>query len=139
LTKTFVDSGAWIGMLVVEDRHHREARELFQSFTAKDELLTTNYVLAETATWLVYHRYGRYTGRFRQMIDAAEAVRRLRLIWIAAKLHDSAWDVMEQFQDQDFSFADCSSIAACREENVDNVFGFDKHFAMAGFTLLSSP
>jgi len=137
LTKTFVDSGAWIGMLVVEDRYHREARELFQSFTAKDDLITTNYVVAETATWLVYHGYSRYTARFRQMIDAAEATSRLRLVWIATKEQDGAWDVMEQFQDQNFSFADCSSIAVCREEDVDNVLGFDKHFVVAGFTLLS--
>jgi predicted nucleic acid-binding protein len=50
-------------------------------------------------------------------------------------LDDAAWRIFEQFDDQAFSFTDCSSIAICRALHIDTVFGFDRRFTITGLTL----
>ena len=100
-------------------------------------LITSNYIIQETVTWLVYHNYRRHVLPFRQRIAAAETTRLLDLIWSTRELDEDAWDVYQQFEDQEFSFTDCSSIAICREEGIDTAFSFDRHFTVAG--LITEP
>ncbi len=98
-------------------------------------MLTSNYVLAETVTWLKYH--GELNGalHLRQMVEAAESTKLLSVAWVTPQIHEAAWDLFEQFGDQSYSFCDCSSFILGREHNVNFVFGFDAHFRTQGFDL----
>ena len=49
----FVDSGAWIALLDRRDQRHDDAVETFNNLVQqKTQLLTTDYVIAETANRL---------------------------------------------------------------------------------------
>jgi uncharacterized protein len=72
LTLAFVDTGAWIALMVPRDRHHSRARRFFRSIAPNTKLLTSNYVLAETVTWLAYQGQGQAAQRLREMVQAAE-------------------------------------------------------------------
>src|SRR3954470_7018924 len=114
--------------MVEDDEHNRAATSYFRSI-GRTGLATSNYVLQETVTWLVYHSYRRHVAGFRERIEAAESIGLLNVTWVTRHLDDLAWRVYEQFSDQRFSFTDCSSIAICREEGIDTAFSFDRHFA----------
>jgi predicted nucleic acid-binding protein len=139
LTLAFVDTGAWIALLVPRDLHHRSARDLFRSIARETHLLTTNYVLAETVTWLAYHDAHKSALQFKDMTEAAERAGLLTTAWVMPQVHADAWRFFERFDDQDVSFCDCSSFVVCEARRVDFVFGFDKHFTMAGFDLRPKP
>lgn len=54
-------------------------------------------------------------------------------------MHDRAWEIFRRFDDQAFSFCDCTSFVVARDEAVDFVFGFDQDFATMGFDLRPGP
>jgi predicted nucleic acid-binding protein len=131
----FVDTGAWIALLVPQDVHHARARGFFQSIAPSTQLITSNYVLAETVTWLSYHRLRRTAFTLRDMVEAAESTNLLTTTWITQQFHSEAWEFFQRFDDHEISFCDCTSFAVCRSKVVDFVFGFDRDFLLAGFDL----
>ena len=72
LTLAFVDTGAWIALLVPRDQHHVRAREFFRSMPRDTRLLTSDYVLSETVTWLSYHGWSSTALRLKSQIEASE-------------------------------------------------------------------
>lgn len=135
MSTAFVDTGAWIALMVQRDAHHRRAREFFRSIARSTRLVTSNYVMAETLTWLAYHDLRPSALKFKDMVDASEQTRRLSMAWITPAIHEYAWRIFANWDDQDFSFCDCTSFVLCRERDVDFVFGFDHHFSTLGFDL----
>jgi predicted nucleic acid-binding protein len=51
----FVDTGAWIALMVPRDQYHQRATTFFRSIARNTRLVTSNYVLSEAFTWLRYH------------------------------------------------------------------------------------
>ena len=45
---------------------------------------------------------------------------------------------LEQFEAQDFSFADAVSFAVMRSRRIRNALTLDRHFAIAGYTMLAN-
>jgi predicted nucleic acid-binding protein len=135
VTLAFVDSGAWLALVMPDDVHHQRAARFYRETRPRDRLVTTNYVLSETYTWLRYRSGHRDAVRFQRMIIAANQTRRLQLVWINEEAHERAWNVFERYSDQAFSFCDCTSFVVARDENVDFVFGFDNDFVTMGFEL----
>lgn len=135
MTLAFVDTGAWIALMVSRDAHHRRAREFFREIAPRTRLVTSNYVLAETVTWLAYHGLHGSALRLREMVDAAETTRLLDVDWVTPRVHEQAWDYFQRFDDQEFSFCDCTSFVLSSSRGVDFVFGFDQHFRSMGFDL----
>jgi predicted nucleic acid-binding protein len=75
----------------------------------------------------------------REMVISAERTRLLTAIWIGPDLEAHGWRVFRQFNDHDFSFYDCTSIAICRQNGIESVFGFDSDFRIAGLDLRPGP
>jgi predicted nucleic acid-binding protein len=135
LTAFFVDSSAWVALMVQRDQHHRTAREFLRGLAGGDKLITTNYVMQETVTLLLHRGYRAQTRALRDMWLGAETSRLLSTIWIGAREHEASWDILFDYNDQDFSFVDCSSVAVCRAQGITDVFGFDNDFVIAGLSL----
>jgi len=73
------------------------------------------------------------------MTEAAEKIGRLQVAWITRDVDDDAWQIFERYDDQLFSFQDCTSFVIGKRENVDFVFGFDEDFRTMGFDLRPGP
>jgi predicted nucleic acid-binding protein len=69
------------------------------------------------------------------MIQAAARTNLLTLEWVTPDVQERASEIYERYDDQTFSFWDCTSFAICDALNVDYVFGFDRDFQTAGFEL----
>jgi len=124
--------------MVARDEYHSRAREFFRSIARDTRLYTSNYVLAETYTWLVYHDERAAALRLRDTVQSAEKTRLLSTLWVTREVHDEAWEYLDGWDDHDFSFTDCTSFSLCKRQQVDFVFGFDSHFLTAGFDLQPS-
>jgi predicted nucleic acid-binding protein len=121
--------------MVPEDKDHRRATQAFRTLPARTHLITTNYILSETATWLVYHNRRQAAFRFKSMVAASTQQNLLSVEWITPLQHEDAWSILERYQDKEFSFCDCASFVVCAARDVDFVFGFDSDFRTAGFDL----
>jgi len=135
VTTAFVDSSAWIALVVQRDAQHTRARDLFRSIARDTKLVTSNGVLGESLTFLTYRNHRTQALQLKAMIEAAAQTNLLALDWVTQEVHDRAWEIYERFEDHTFSYWDCSSFAICEARGVDFVFGFDRDFEIAGFQL----
>ncbi|MGE5549610.1 MAG: type II toxin-antitoxin system VapC family toxin [Bacteroidota bacterium] len=132
--RVFVDTGAWLALALRDDAHHEAAtRTLTGLLAASTRLVTTNHVAGETYTYL---------ARVRDSCVALDFVRRMRLstaldyVFVDEVMESKAYEWLERYRDQRFSFVDATSFAAMTELGLKRTFTFDKHFAAAGFERL---
>lgn len=113
--------------------HYRVLRE------ERAGLLTSNLVVAETATRLRYDAGLIAAIGFRDLIERAVDAGRLTIRYVNEDLEREAWGLMERYSDQMLSFADCAGAATAREAGVETVFGLDADFFTLGFGLEPGP
>ena len=132
----FVDTGAWIALIVRQDQLHpsaaARARRLARALTP---LLTTNYVMLETCTYIRYHYNHQKVLAFDTVIQNLIQGGRLTIAWVTEEVHGRALDIFREYDDQLFSIADCASFVIARDRKIREVFGFDRHFLTMGFIL----
>lgn len=128
----FLDSSAWIAILVPRDQRNRAALSFYRTL-GRTPIITTDYVLAETLTWLTQSGYKRYSRTLRSMVAAGKQLRMLQVSWVTEQIHERAWDLYDRYDDQEFSFTDCTSFVICSQHEVDFVFTFDSDFRILGF------
>ncbi len=132
MTTVFVDSSAWLALVVQRDTYHSAARAYYRSMVTKARLVTSTYVVGESVTFLTYRNWRRQAIELYEMIQAASRTNLLKLEWIAPDVQEEAWRIYQQYDDQVFSFCDCTSFALCRFRDVDEVFSFDRDFDIVG-------
>ena len=139
MTTVFVDSGAWIALSDPRESLHRHALQLYSSLPRDTRLLTSNYVVAETITWLRYHLDNRSAVAFRAGIDCDVSRGTLRVVWVDEDVHEAGWAIFAGYDDQVLSMTDCTSAVIARRERADYVFSFDRDFSMLGFEVRPGP
>ncbi len=100
-----------------------------------DALLTSNLVLAETATRLRYDAGLARALAFRDLVGEAERRGSLTVRRVDGELEVKAWALMEQYAGLTLSFADCVGAVTAREASAAAVFGLDRDFLALGFAL----
>jgi predicted nucleic acid-binding protein len=128
----FVDTSALLAVFDRSDQWHEKAEGYWTSSVVQSlprpRILLTDFIIDEAAT------------RIRSKVGhdkAVEAVRLLlglvergafELLYINATRFKSAWEIFQEYPDQDFSFTDCTSFVVCQEEKVTVAFTFDADF-----------
>lgn len=135
MTEVFVDTGAFLATVHRDDRNHAAAAECLRRLAAtRRPLLTSTYVFDETIT-LVRQRIGH--GAATQFGERLLATRLCRLVDISEELRLVAWQLFLRYDDQRFSFTDCTSFAVMHALGLDEAFTFDRRdFRAAGFTTI---
>ncbi|MDO8586338.1 MAG: PIN domain-containing protein [Armatimonadota bacterium] len=128
----FVDTSAFIALLIAEDEHHRTAGKIWQRLVASDEqLVTSNYTLVETCA-LLHRRSGISTVR--TFIEDLLPV--VLVQWVDVELHTTGVGGMLTSGNRGPSIVDCVSFALMRKLKLRQVFTFDRHFREQGFDLV---
>ena len=129
----FVDTGAFLARYHAQDDHHQEALTSWARLERRrGAVCTSNFVLDETFTLL-----GRRAGH----AFAADKARRIysspAFTILRPGLEDEARavELFAKYADQEVSFTDCVSFALMARHRLTRVFGYDGHFARAGFSL----
>lgn len=135
MRRCFIDTSAYIALAYADDTHHLTARDTMTALAGlRLPQVTTSYVLAETYT--VLRRLAGHPAAvaFGTATQRSSATGRLTVVYPDAALDAAAWDHFARYEDQDFSFVDCVSFAWLRADGQSEVFAFDRHFDVLGFT-----
>jgi predicted nucleic acid-binding protein len=130
--KLFVDTGAFLAKEIANDQHHVAAMVNWRDLSlARTALYSSEHVLDETITLLA--RRTTYAWAADWGRDALAS----GISWLRADEMEwkQALRLMQKFADQGVSFTNCVSFVLMRREGLREVFGFDGHFAAAGFRL----
>ena len=127
----FVDTGAWSALVDKDDSDH-VAASTFLAANAHP-MITTNAVFSETIT-LIRYRIGHEAARIcgRKLKESTF----VRMVTVTPADEDRAWEIFTGYQDQDFSFADCTSFAVMQRMKLDTAFAFDRHFNVLKFNVV---
>lgn len=129
MNRVFVDTGGFYAALNHRDTFHREAARLFRR--AREEhwfLCTTNFVLAESHA-LILVRMGRdQAWTFLQAILTGST----NVIRVHEEDERRAREIIERYQDKDFSYCDAVSFAVMERLELRDVIAFDDHFRQYG-------
>ena len=134
--EVFVDTSGFYALLVKKDQHHEQARTwLEQASQQQKRLLTTDYVLDETATLLKMRGWRHLLPAFFDSVMESEAC---RVNWTDSSLFRQTVRFALKHQDKEWSFTDCLSFVVMRRESSFHALTSDAHFPQAGFTRLLS-
>lgn len=134
----FIDTSAWVGLLSRDDTVHSLARRQYEALQGRGvRLVTSNYIVDETATRLRYDLGLRQALAFRDLVVRAEERRRLRVVWVTSEVEREGWDVLAKYADVRFSLTDAITIAIARRLRIRAMFAFDQGFAAAGLALMA--
>lgn len=57
----------------------------------------------------------------------------IRRVFVEEELESAGWDLFVRYDDQEFSFTDCTSFALMPRSGVEDALTFDDGFRRAGF------
>jgi predicted nucleic acid-binding protein len=138
LSLLFVDSSAFVALVDQGDKNHSRAARFLKSLSRARRPLITSTDVADEVITLVRMRLGHPVA-----VRAGEAILEsswCRLLEIDAALREGAWRIFKRFDDQTFSFTDCTSLAIMTALDIGEAFTFDRRdFGAAGFTALPAP
>ena len=128
----FADTSALYALLVRTEEGHAEVAAAFSRLLGgRRALVTSNYVLLETAA-LLQRRIGLPAVRdFDERIAPLLTVR-----WITEPLHRRAMDRLIRADRRGVSLVDCTSFEVMEGEGIAEAFALDRDFAAAGFRLV---
>ncbi|HUF51113.1 MAG TPA: PIN domain-containing protein [Longimicrobiales bacterium] len=128
----FVDTSGLYAVLDADDGNHAAARRTWTQLLERgDSVETTNYVIVECVA-LIQHRLG--LAALRTFVSDVLPV--VRTAWVTTAAHDAALQAVLSAGRRDLSLVDCTSFAVMRQNGVDEVFAFDRHFVEQGFRVL---
>ncbi len=132
--KVFIDTAAFIGILVDKDENHKSAIEVMSDLRAKKaRLFITEAVLFEFANALSAIEF---RARVISFIDTLRKLTSFEIVPTNADLFENALRLYRERPDKEWSLTDCASFVVMKERGINLAFTSDKHFEQAGFTRL---
>ncbi len=130
----FVDTAAWIGLVVEGDALRQEALATFARLGAeRASLVTSELVLIEFGNALATPAQRSFGYRFVANLRASTGT---RIVPAEDGLLVEAWDLHGRRPDKSWSLVDCSSFIVIAREGIGRAFTSDRHFEQAGFQRL---
>jgi predicted nucleic acid-binding protein len=131
----FIDTGAFLAKEIAADQYHRQAVEFWDRIVEEAPILySSEHVLDETATLLA--RRTSYYWATEWGADVLNA----GIHFLPTQGNDlqDAFHLMRKYADQAVTLTDCISFVLMKKEGLRDAFGFDRHFAAAGYRLWPS-
>ncbi len=122
--QVLLDSDAFVGWLVAHDAHHTRMLQVLDAMRQdRIQPLTTNLVVAETATMLSYRMSHTHAVRFLKLAAS------VRTVLINQELHERTLEIFARQTRNKTSFVDLANVAVMQALNIPWIVSFDKTYA----------
>lgn len=133
-TSVFVDTAAWIALLINRDELHLQATDVMQKLRQKNAKLTTSEsILTEFANALSPIKHRQKAVSF---IDALRSLSNIEIVYSDAEIFNKSLQLYRERPDKEWSLTDCTSFILMNDLQIKYAFTSDKHFEQAGFIKL---
>ena len=130
----FMDTSGFLALWDAGDNHHRSSLRLqTELLKSRRRVLTTDYIVDETATLLLVRHSHAAASDFLHTIERSEG---LALEWVGPDRFHAAAAMFRRRSDKEWSFTDCVSFSVMDELRIRDAFTTDQHFKQAGFVPL---
>ncbi len=130
----FLDSSYFKALIDEKDEFHSQADDILNLFSNNGyQLITTNYIVDETATLLRVRCGLDVALKFRRFLAIGTPTIKLIRVIVADDAASWSWFTNDWSR---LSFTDCVSFAIMKRLGLTHVATFDQHFQKAGFTIV---
>ncbi|MBI3559662.1 type II toxin-antitoxin system VapC family toxin [Candidatus Gottesmanbacteria bacterium] len=127
--KVFVDTSAFVSLLVKQDAHHERVVKKHKEYVKHHAIfLTSDYILDELYTHLVYDLPKNKIGQIAAVLDHTIQSKDIRVLPIDETVFSQAKDALIRFCEHKISFTDCTSYVLFKKLALDEVFTLDSDF-----------
>ena len=134
--RALVDTGALLALSRRKDQYHTRAVDIAERHLgAGGQFVGTTLILAEFHSHLLYLR-GTKEARVAVSALLEDPVHEWHAVSSALE-REAVTRWLARFSDQEFSLTDAVSFEIMQRSKVTHAFAFDRHFAIAGFELLT--
>lgn len=133
--EAFIDTGGFIAVMNDRDPAHERAVEFWNlALEGGKHLVTSNFVVAETYTWMRYRKDPRIRPKAFTFLELLEQIQPpvLRIVHATASMDRQARALLKKHQDLPLSYCDALSAVIADQLCVDHIFTFDQHFLALG-------
>jgi predicted nucleic acid-binding protein len=131
--KVFIDTSAWIALLVHTDHLHTRATKQYQQYVKKSAVFFTNeFVLSELYTRMVYDKGKASLQHTIKTVQNLSDGGNIAVYTSNPTIMMNAQNCMVRFAEHKLSFTDASIVACVKLYKLDEVFTFDSDFAKVG-------
>ncbi len=116
-----------------DERHTRAAQILRDTAKRKRGLITTDYILDETATLLLARGHAVLVSDFFDRVMESEAC---RVVWMDAEYFEQTRRLFLRNPERRWSFTDCFSFVVMKDLRLRDALSKDSHFKSSGFAPL---
>ena len=133
--KIFVDADAFVSLANPDDGNHHDAVAISQYIKSHNlELMTSNFALGEAITVISQKTTLKKAMEFGKDVFSGSEV----LVIDVDRSHQlSALEQMSQAKSKNVRFTDFVNMVLMNEWGIATIFSFDRHYKLAGFTLLT--
>lgn len=137
IKKVFIDTSAWISYSLSRQPKHSIIKNLIKHLI-KDKLTiyTSNDVVDETATRLIYDTDIKIAQKFINLIKDSNHTNSLVQLWVDEEIQNEAFGFVEKFAEHKLSLTDATTIALIKRFNIESVISLDSDFIKVGITTL---
>ena len=128
MTTVFADTWFFQALLSEHDQHHAEVVSHMEA--SDDFIITTRWVLVETANAAGGSAFRDVAARF---LQAAEVDPNLTIIGPSDEIYARGLELYAKRPDKEWSLTDCISFVVMDEQKVTDALTGDRHFEQAGF------
>lgn len=129
IEEVFADTSGFLALGNEDDAFHHQSMEMLRTLPPF-RLVTTNFVVAETLTRLLYDTHHANAVAFGEMLFSSPSI---KIIRITQDVENKTWVLFKKYSDKKFSFVDCTSFVMMKEGRIRRSFGCDQHFQQVGF------
>jgi uncharacterized protein len=130
MNMAFGDTCYFVALINSADSLHELACEFGELV---DRIVTTEYVLVETANFFTKVELRQFFSEFAREIRASLTA---RIIPASTELFDRGLALFDSRPDKEWSLTDCISFVAMADLGITDALTADHHFEQAGFTAL---
>lgn len=137
MRSVFIDTSTWISYSLSNQPRHSTIRKLMKQLL-KDgiTIYTSNDVIDETVTRLVYHTNPQIIDKFINFIEESTKTHSIIQLWIDEQIQLEAYGLVKKFYEHKLSLTDATTIALIKKFNIDSVISLDSDFVKVGISTL---
>ncbi|OGH19271.1 MAG: hypothetical protein A3F31_03060 [Candidatus Levybacteria bacterium RIFCSPHIGHO2_12_FULL_38_12] len=137
MRKVFIDTSAWISYSLSKQPKHLTIKSLVKQLSKKGIIIhTSNDVIDETVTRLIYDTDLKITKRFINLINDGIKNSNIIELWVDEQIQSEAFEIVQKFFEHKLSLTDATTIALVKKFDVESVISLDSDFKKVGISTL---
>lgn len=128
--KVFIDSSAWISYCLSGQPKHSTVKQAVKQLIKDNAMIcTSNDVVDETVTRLIYDADIKIAEKFINLIKDSRETNNLVQLWVDEEIQAEAFEIVQKFAEHKLSLTDATTIALVKKFSIDSIISLDSDFA----------